>query len=880
MQIVEYTWLTRHRVGFWLMLVGVLGLGCLGFTTFGCAGKPLVVGKMDDGSMLVPTGQYISPAGATVAFHGRPVDLLVLPDASTVVVKDNRGLVILDAVEWGIVRQELPFGNSLGGSMHGLAWSEQRGAVYATTAQDVLMEGHVLPDGRFDWTRQISLPGPDGKGPSHGTGIAITNDARYAYVCLSLNNAVVRVDLDTGQVDRTIPVGVAPYDILLSADGRRAYVSNWGGRRVRPGDITASSGGTSVVVDERGIGASGTVSVLDLESASETAQVVVDLHPCALALTPDGNTLFVANANSDTVSVIDTRAWTVAQTVKVKSHPDLPFGSAPNALALMPKEDALLVALGGDNALAILALEPGDIRKVAKTEGFIPTGWFPGAVVTKDEKVYTASVKGLGSRLKDKDDSKRREWDVKDFAGCVSRVTMPTPQELEAFSRRVRDAGGALAAVRAANPARERSQTTRGTLPADVQHVFYIIKENRTYDQVLGDLPQGNGDPSLCVFDREVTPNHHALAEQFVLLDNYYCNGVVSADGHSWATEGNVTDHLEKSFGGFTRSYTWGDDPLTYSSSGFIWDNVLAHGLTFRNYGEMDYTETVPENATFIQVLSAFQGMGSPVTFTHTIGIERLARYSSPDYPGWNMRIPDVVRADVFLKELAQGERDGQWPNFTIIFLPQDHGSGTKPGLPTPRAHMADNDLALGQIVEGITRSRFWSTSCIFVNEDDPQGGFDHVDGHRSICLVISPYTQHGRVVSTFYNQTAVLHTMARLLGIPPMNRMDAMAPLMTDCFQREKNVRPYTAQSNEIPLDELNPPTTALRGRARDLAMKSAAMDFEGVDRIEEDTMNRAIWHSVRGEHAPYPAHLAGPHGTGLARLGLTLGGEGESDD
>jgi len=229
-------------------------------------------------------------------------------------------------------------------------------------------------------------------------------------------------------------------------------------------------------------------------------------------------------------------------------------------------------------------------------------------------------------------------------------------------------------------------------------------------------MPEGNGDPELCVFGHEVTPNHHALAEQFVLLDNFYCNGVNSADGHSWVTEGNVTDHLEKSFGGFTRSYTWGDDPLTYSSSGFIWDNVLLHGLSFRNYGEMDYAEPVPKEATFENIYQDFIGKAGRMQFSQNIGIETLRRYSCPEYPGWNMKIPDLLRVEVFLRELKEYEQKGEWLNFIILYLPNDHTSGTSPGAPTPRAQVADNDLALGRAVEGITKSAFWPKTCIFVD--------------------------------------------------------------------------------------------------------------------------------------------------------------------
>jgi len=273
----------------------------------------------------------------------------------------------------------------------------------------------------------------------------------------------------------------------------------------------------------------------------------------------------------------------------------------------------------------------------------------------------------------------------------------------------------------------------------------------------------------------------------------------------------------------------------------------------------MDYTDEKP-NVSFGEIYTDWKEKTGKISFTHKIGVERLRRYSSPDAPGWNMDIPDVLRADIFIRDLKKFEESGDLPNLCILYLPNDHTSGTTPGDPTPRAYMADNDLALGQVVEAVSKSKFWSSTCIFVVEDDPQAGFDHVDGHRSPCLVISPYTRRGVVVSDFYNQTSVLHTMERILGLPPMNQMDAMAPLMTACFTNKANLRPYTALPNKIPLTEINPKPQALSAKMRYWAQKSAALNFEEVDQIDEDTLNRVLWHAQKGADMPYPAHLAGP--------------------
>ena len=275
-----------------------------------------------------------------------------------------------------------------------------------------------------------------------------------------------------------------------------------------------------------------------------------------------------------------------------------------------------------------------------------------------------------------------------------------------------------------------------------------------------------------------------------------YCNGVNSADGHSWSTEGNTTDHLEKSFGGFSRSYTFGDDPLTYSSTGFIWNNVLEHGLSFRNYGEFDYA-SVPSGATWQQIYTDFTNGAHSIAFAQNIGLAPLRPYSSTNVPGWDLNIPDLVRAYGFIKELKAAEAAGSWPALNLLYLPNDHTGGKPP----PQAQIADNDLALGQVVEAVTKSAFASNTVIFVIEDDPQSGYDHVDGHRSICLVISPYTKRGQTISSFYNQAGVLHTMEQILGLPPMNQQDALGPLMSDCFTDKPDFTPYTALTNQVNL-------------------------------------------------------------------------------
>jgi hypothetical protein len=405
--------------------------------------------------------------------------------------------------------------------------------------------------------------------------------------------------------------------------------------------------------------------------------------------------------------------------------------------------------------------------------------------------------------------------------------------------------------------------------PSLIEHVIYIIQENRTYDQVLGDLSQGNGDKSLCVFGERVTPNHHQVARQFVLLDNTYCSGICSADGHQWTDSAITTDYIERSFAGFPRSYTHGMtddgiDALAYSPAGFIWDNAIAHGKTFRDYGEYAITEarwkdksrkTTPSFLDYSFHLMANTGA---IDLGCRPAIESLRPYLA-NTVGWALNIPDAYRAKQFIKELRQFEKTGQFPNLAIVCLPNDHTMGTRSGVRTPAAMVADNDLAFGQILEGVSHSRFWTNTCLIAIEDDPQSGWDHVSGYRTTCYLASPYARRGAVVSVQYNQTSVLRTIELMLGLPPMNQMDATATPMSACFTDTADSTPYIALTNNVPLDELNPsPKRVSDPLLRRNAYVSARLPFDVPDQCPEDMLNRILWYAMKGSQAPYPSWAA----------------------
>jgi len=809
---------------------------------------------------FLPTGVRLRPVGRSVEFGGRPVGLVRL-SAELIAVKDKDHLRILDATSW---REAGRIGLPGGASPTGIVRLSD-GRVAVTSATDQL---HLF---RIEGTnpvldRSIKLPGPDGKGNSYPSELAVLPNGRLL-VCLSRNNSVAEVDLSTGTIVRQIAVDIAPYGIAVSADGQRAWVSNQGGRMSRAGEKTATSAGTPAPVDDRGIVKTGTVTCLDVAGGRRLWTTSVGLQPTDVLPMERRGVVLVACANADTVAGLDPTTGRQVFSVPVKPDNRLPFGSMPNALAADPDGRTVYVALAGNNAVAVLDLAQ---TRQPKVRGFLPTGWFPSALMTDGRQLIVANMKGVGSRQRLRPEAEG--WNSHDHAGTVQSIPATELARLAEHTRTVREDAHIPQVLRAfarRTGTKAKPVPVPGRLgdPSQIEHVVYVIKENRTYDQVFGDIKTAKGDPRLCVYPERTTPNHHALAREFVLLDNYYCNGVLSADGHSWATEGNVTPYLERAFGGFNRSYTFGDDPLTYSSTGFLWDRVLGVGLSFRNYGEMDYAE--PPKGMKLRDILAARAKGQRLTYKHSIGIERLRRYSNPDFPGWNMEIPDVERMDHFLREFREFERRGTFPNLTIVYLPQDHVGGSV----SSRSHMADNDLAIGQLVQAVSKSKFWPKTAIFINEDDPQGGFDHVDGHRSLCLVVSPYTRNRGKVSEFYNQTSVLHTMLRILGCPPLNQRDAGSPLMTACFRPTPDLRPYRLRPNNVPLDE------PIGTRSQRLLAR-VPLSRPGLKTPKDDeTLNRVIWHEAKGWGTPYPVHLAGPHGRGLKGRGLRHDEKGDED-
>jgi YVTN family beta-propeller protein len=814
--------------------------------------------RLDTDKTLLVTGQKFAPEGKFLKLPGRVLAVEFARGGKVLVVKTSSYLVSVNPDTMTVIAK-VAYPDKSGAGMHGLAVSSDGTKVYVSGGSKNLMVADVAEDGALAIARSIDL---SDKGKSVAPlGLVLTPDGRKAFVALSLSNELACVDLASGKVISRTPVGVCPYGVAISRDGKTAFVSNFGGNRPESGEATENSGGSAVAVDARSIPLRGTVSVVTLDSTPRASESVrVGLHPGELLLSRDGSRLFVANVGGDSVSILDTASRKVVRTLDMKASPELPFGTLCDGLALSDDGRTLHVANAGINAVSTVSLD--EEKPLPK---LTPAGWYPGAVRVRDGAMFVGCVLG----------------------GVQKVVLSSDAKEVATRDARARESARLIQAGRASLRASSTDVPpvpvpAKVGEPSVIRHVVYVIKENRTYDQVLGDIGKGNGDPKLCNFPRKITPNHHALAEQFVLLDNYYCNGVLSSDGHAWSVQGMTTPYREKDFSGYRCAYDFGTDALCYASCGFIWDHALMNGRSFRNYGELDFTVKV-RGKTYDDFFTDWKNKTGKTAFRCEYKLDALRRYSCPDFPGWEMSIPDQVRADAFLRELKQFEKTGNFPDITIVYLPNDH---TAKEL-TPNSYVADNDLALGRVVEGISKSRFWKDTVIFVNEDDPQAGHDHVDGHRSFCLVIGPWVKRGAIVSKFYNQSSVLHTLCRIAGLPPLNQMVAASTTMEDCFAKTPDMTPYKALIPDSPLNEKRPsvktasdwtPGIFLSAEER-LERRFAKLDFSVPDVIDEDVLNRAIWAQTRPGEA-YPAAFAGAHGKGLAALGLSLNPEVDDDD
>lgn len=643
-------------------------------------------------------------------------------------------------------------------------------------------------------------------------GLALDGTKRLLVLNIE-TDMLYRLDPATGQTINSTKLGYRPFQIAVSLDGAHVAIANWGDR---------------------------SVSVLDAVDLRERARVPVGVHPTDLVFGPDGR-LFVANAGSNSVSVIT--GDHVTETITTSLHAGDPVGSTPDAIAVAPDGSRLYVANADNNDIAVIDIHDASRARVL---GFIPTGWYPSALaLTPDGKSLVVGIaKGIGSRGNSPAQlpadpyftPRQRAYSTQPFdyvgnimTGYAEIIPVPTAKALEAYSRQV--AANSPVGDRHVDPA-ERKEAEAAF--RQIKHVIYVIRENRTYDQVLGDDPRGDGKPDLAFFGAAVTPNAHRLAQETVLLDRYFTNGEVSEDGHNWANQAYATAFNERttasSYGG--RGEPFGDDRLEYSPTGHLWDSAKRAGLSYFSYGEgADFTSS--ESAA--------------PTFTGT-----LKDHASSDW-GDFLTKSDVDRANVFLRDLKAHEEKGDLPAYTVVWLPWDHTAGLVPKAPSPQATVANNDLALGMLVEAVSHSRFWRSTAIFVTEDDAQAGPDHVDDHRTVGLVISPYAKHGFVDHTHYTMTSLIRTMELILHLPPMTQYDRDATPMYRMFQSKLRNWSYTVQPETVDLRDTNPSSGPLQ-------KASLELDFSAPDRADPQKLNAILWSALRPGVA-MPAPVRGMH-------------------
>jgi YVTN family beta-propeller protein len=782
-------------------------------------------GPLPNGFAL-PNGWRITPVGKSIPAQDMILNITIAPDRRAVIALEggynDEGLLVIDPASQ-TARQHI----ILPTAWLGLAWSPNGKRLYVSGGNGAGSRPVPAPVRAFDYaggrlSNEAVLTMNDTLAPSlvYWSGLVHHPSKNLLYAANrgtgSERGSVVVFDSGNGQLIGRIPVEVNPYAMVITRDGGTLYVSNW---------------------------ASASVSVIDTATAKVTSTISVDRNPNDLVLAPDGR-LFVACSNDNSVVVIDTKTRRVRERISTALSPQSPPGSTPNALALDNRNHMLFAANADNNDVAVIDVaEPGR----SEVRGFLPTGWYPTALAfdPRGPKLYVGNSKGFGSypltagtppplpRLKGKKlnskDLRQGSVQFVDLGGLAGTLERWTKQVYENTPYR----DEYLAEAKA--PKSESIVPREVGAGSPIKHVIYIIKENRTYDQILGDLPRGNGDPSLALFGHDVTPNHHALAEQFVLFDNLFADGETSAEGHSWSDAAYATDFAVKRWPVVYSARSKVDLSNAYvPAGGFIWDLCARKGLTYRTYGEYG-----------IQVSGGNQIEDAP-------GAENLYGHSAPGYREHNRR--DTDNAAVFLREFDEFERQfddtnpkRRLPNFIIMSLPEDHTKGTTPGAFTPRASVANNDYALGQIVERITHSRYWPETAIFVIEDDAQDGPDHVDARRTAGFVLSPYIKRGMVDSTHYTTSSMLRTMELLLGLPPMTQFDAAATPMYAAFGTKPDLTPYEKRD---PLIDVNEKNTARAYGARE----SQEMDFDDVDRAPMFALNEILWKSIKGADSPMP--------------------------
>jgi DNA-binding beta-propeller fold protein YncE len=815
---------------------------------------PLWPGRQPDGSMLLPNQWSLRPAGTHIEMGDFPVNIALSPEGRFAAVLhcgySQHEIVVVSLAEGKVVSRA-----NVNEAFYGIAFAPDGRKIFCSGASREVIFA-------FDFTQgQLTVAGSLRLRPAQEMGVpcglAVDASGSTLYAANLWNNRVSCVNLATKSVqDLVLNSNAAPI-VKMQAKPAEDFDTAAATKRARAASLASHNDLNGVfpyaccLDSKRGrlyvsLWGDASVAVVDLKTLTVAARWSAGQHPCEMTLSRDGKYLFVANANDNTVSVLDTKSGRAVETLWATLFPDSPRGATPNSLALSPDGKRLFVANANINAIAVFDVSaPGHGRSL----GFIPSGWYPTCVrVTPDgKKLLIANGKGniaMANPDGPQPVAGRTRKAGSQYIASLMQGTLSVV-DLPAESQFAKQMAAWTADVLKCTPLRPDASVAAqrpdgnpvpgqvgGTSP--ITHCIYIIKENRTYDQIFGDIPEGNGDPKLCLFPERVTPNLHKLTRQFVLLDNFYADAEVSADGHEWSMAGYATDFVEKTwplnYGHKKSKFPYPSEgvfAIAAPASGYLWDRAAEAGVSYRSYGEFVHNGATTNDPASTK-LKALQG------------------HFDPWFHSFDLGYPDALRAGRFINELHRFEREGQMPSLQIVRLPNDHTHGVTAGAISPTAYVAENDAALGRLVAAVSQSKFWTNTAIFVIEDDAQNGPDHVDAHRTEALVISPYTKHGAVDSTLYSTTSMLRTMELILGLKPMTQFDAAATPMFNSFQPVADVSPYLALPANVNLHETN--TLASWGAHE-------KFNFAKEDANDDVKFNEVIWRSVKGADHPMPA-------------------------
>ncbi len=781
------------------------------------------VGPLPGGGFLLNSGWRLEPAGKQVPVDTFPMSAALSPDGRYLLVL-NGGYKPPSISVLEVAAQKEVARVPVEDAWLGLTFSAKGDRVYVGGGSRAAVYEFTFSSGSLQPARTFSVLANGAKPTNRDFigDVALTPDGHLIYAADLYHDSVLVINPQSGIVIDRVKTGRRPYRILFHPDGKSFFVTSW---------------------------ADGALGHYDTANGNLLANVRLGSHPTDLIWragksdAAEGEAswvarIFVAAANTNnvyTLGVSESNQLQVVESINLAMTPRQPLGMTPTALALGLKGDRLFAVCSDANVVGVVDIS----EERSRVLGFVPTGWYPTAVrVLPDGTLAVLNGRGLRSYPNPNGPSPVRrpeplhqgvaapEYVGRIQTGTVSFVPPFDDAALLAYTKTATD-----------NSAyRDSKLDVRNPLPP-IEHVIYIVKENRTYDQVLGDIKEGNGDPSLTLFGEKITPNLHKLAREFVLLDNFYVNSDVSADGHNWSTAAIAPDYVQKmwpnSYAGRRKLYDYeGQEPTALPPAGYLWTNAASAGISMRNFGYfVDTKPNAPPEG--IQI----NGVHDPV----------LRQVTNPHYRGFDLDYPDVERAKVFLRELAEYEKAGQMPKLILMRMGNDHTAGTSPGKLAPLSMVADNDYGVGMVVEGVSHSRFWAKTAILILEDDAQNGADHVDSHRSPAWVISPYVARRRVDSSMYNTTSMLRTIELILGLRPMTQFDAAARPLTAAFGTAADATPYVVEKPRIALDERNPASAA--GAAR-----SEQMDFSAEDRIDDDELNAVLWAAIKGDPAPPP--------------------------